>query len=270
VNSFSCHFREGNSRIIGKGRPVEAIDKDGNRLKCWISLSETNTTFTAMMKLIQEGDRTLVDVKDAQALSGLKEEFASLDDYPDPMFVIDLSGALQYVNKMTYTEFAFEDGKLLGQPVSVICPLIRSTNGDADLLADYIAIQKGSRAKGNLLKDNMRDIVCYTSKGFLKAFNAEFSSRSFMGKDLYLIHLRRQDAVSRSAGPASSSSAAVKSPLQMQREVISTLVIPAIVMTADSVIQEMNKACCDLFGYTLSEVLGRNVFMLIPPGNIPF
>ena len=265
------HFsplREGNSRIIGKGRQIEAVDKDGNTLKVWISLSETNTTFTAMMKLIQDGERVLQDVKDVSGVTkGVHEEFALLDEYQDPMIVIDRTGAIQYVNRVAYTEFGFEDGSLIGQAVSVICPAIRSTNGDADLLADYITIQKGIRTDGNLLKNNMRDVVCYHSKGFLKAFNAEFSSRSYLGKDLYMIRFWRISDHSASPSiPSSSSTPIQKSALQMQREVIMTLAVPAIVISDDCLIQEMNASCCEMFGYSISEVLGRNCNMLIPPG----
>jgi PAS domain-containing protein len=225
-----------------------------------------------MLKLIQEGDRTLVDVKSVQSLSGIREEFMSLDDYPDPMLVVDISGALQYVNKMTYTEFGFEEGRLLGQHVSVICPAIRSTAGEADLLTDYRTIQKGIRTDGNLLKNNMRDVVCYTSKGLLKAFNAEFSSRTYLGMELYLIRLWRiSDGASihqSSSGP--SSSRVRKTALQMQREVIVSLVVPAIVISEDGAIQEMNGTCCEMFEYSISELLGRNVNMLIPPGTQSF
>jgi PAS domain-containing protein len=224
-----------------------------------------------MLKLIQEGDRALLDVKDVKSMSGMREEFISLDDYPDPMLVIDISGALQYVNKMTYAEFGFEEGRLLGQHVSVICPAIRSTAGEADLLTDYRTIQKGIRTDGNLLKNNMRDVVCYTSKGLLKAFNAEFSSRTYLGTELYLIRLWRIYEGSHahaSSSSAPSTARVLKTALQMQREVIVSLAVPAIVISEDGAIQEMNGTCCEMFEYSISELLGRNANMLIPPGII--
>ena len=52
--------------------------------------------------------------------------------------------------------------------------------------------------------------------------------------------------------------------LQVQREVIASLLIPAIVINQECLIQEMNSSGLELFGYSLSEVLGRNVSMLMP------
>jgi PAS domain S-box-containing protein len=45
--------REGNSKIIGKGRKVMAKSKEGKLFEVWLSLSETDTSFTAIIQLIQ-------------------------------------------------------------------------------------------------------------------------------------------------------------------------------------------------------------------------
>ena len=68
-----------------------------------------------------------------------------------------------------------------------------------------------------------------------------------------------------SVGGSEQSTAREKmSVLQVQREVIASLLIPAIVINQDCLIQEMNPSALELFGYSIAEVLGRNVSMLMP------
>ena len=66
------------------------------------------------------------------------------------------------------------------------------------------------------------------------------------------------------SGGGSESAREKMTVLQVQREVIASLLIPAIVINQDCLIQEMNPSALELFGYSIAEVLGRNVSMLMP------
>jgi len=55
-----------------------------------------------------------------------------------------------------------------------------------------------------------------------------------------------------------------KSVLQQEREVLENLVVAAVVIDQTGIIHGFNKAASDLFGYSLIDVVGKNVKLLVP------
>ena len=242
--------REGNSRIIGKGRKVVAKNKDGKLFDVWLSLSETDISYTAIVQEIQGGERNFS--ADKASVRDLSSTFAAFDNYPEPVIACNYDGFIQYANIACYEGFQHDKGSLMGASASVICPALTSSSGD-DLIGDYDQTLAGKR--GNLLTQNKRDVICYTKKGSLIAKNADFSHRDVDGTRYYVIKLQSQEK---------SQSGTV---MQTQRDVISTLVIPALIIDENAIVQEMNAAAREIFGYTIAHTLGHNVRMLIPPGT---
>ena len=241
--------REGNSRIIGKGRKVVAKNKDGKLFDVWLSLSETDVSFTAIIQEIQGGERTYN--RDASARD-MSAAFSAFDKYPEPVVAVNFDGFIQYANSAVYDVFQHDVGSLNGASAAAICPALTSSSGD-DLISDYEQTLNGKR--GNLLKQNKRDVICYTKKGSLIAKNAEFSHKDVDGTRYYVIKLVSQEKSN------------VATVMQTQRDVISTLVIPALIIDENAIVQEMNAAAREIFGYTIAHTLGHNVRMLIPPGT---
>ena len=242
--------REGNSRIIGKGRKVLAKNKDGKLFDVWLSLSETDISFTAIVQEIQGGERTFNF--DKSSVRDLSSTFAAFNSYPEPVIAVNYDGFIQYANEAAYEGFQHDKGSLVGASASVICPALTSATGD-DLIGDYDQTLAGKR--GNLLTQNKRDVICYTKKGSLIAKNAEFSHRDVDGTRYFVVKLQSQEK---------SQSGTV---MQTQRDVISSLVIPALIIDEHAIVQEMNAAAREIFGYTIAHTLGHNVRMLIPPGT---
>ena len=56
-----------------------------------------------------------------------------------------------------------------------------------------------------------------------------------------------------------------QSSLHMIREVLCNLVNPAIAITDKGIIQVFNKQAQNFWGYTMEEVIGKNIKMLMPP-----
>ena len=248
--------REGNPRVIGKGRQVVGKDRDNNKFDLWLSLSESNDTFTAILRKIESGERKLTAKTE---ISKVGELFAAFDDYYKPAICFNDDGIIQYCNKITYKTFGYDEGTLLGQSITMICPAVHSSEGD-DLISDYRQKMASGAAKGKLLDaNNQRDVVCYSHAGAVMAFLADFSSRVYENNSYYIVQLTSPD------GPSGDSASPV---LAAQRAVISSLVIPGIVINGEGIIQEMNITARQLFGYNLCQVLGRNVKMLIPPGEV--
>jgi PAS domain S-box-containing protein len=246
--------REGNSKIIGKGRKVMAKSKEGKLFEVWLSLSETDTSFTAIIQLIQ-GSRPQVAAAEPVKIRDLSAEFEAFTNYPTPIAVVDDDGFIQYANPALHSAFLFDSGTLLGLNISTISPAVSAESGE-DLISDYIATLQGKKA--TLLTRNARDVICYTKKGTLIAKIAEFSHRQVDSSVYYVVEFKSQDAHKDQAS----------SVLQAQRAVISSLIIPALIIDENAIVQEINPAAREIFGFSISEVLGRNVNIMIPPGEL--
>ena len=242
--------REGNSRIIGKGRKVVAKNKDGKLFDVWLSLSETDISYTAIIQEIQGGERTFA-ARDGNARD-MSSTFAAFDTYPEVILACNYDGFIQYANAAAYSAFQHDAGSLAGASASVICPALTSATGD-DLIGDYEQTLNGKR--GKLLTHNKRDVICYTKKGSIIAKNAEFSHRDVDGTRYFVIKLQSQEK------------SQIGTVMQTQRDVISSLVIPAMIIDENAIVQEMNAAAREIFGYTIAHTLGHNVRMLMPQGT---
>ena len=245
--------REGNSKIIGKGRKVLGKTKDGKLFELWLSLSETDTTFTAIAQAIQ-ANRPQIVMEPVKVID-LSAEFGVFNNYPTPTAVVNDDGFIQYANPSLYSSFLYENGSLLGQNISAICPAVSAESGE-DLLSDYISTLQGKKA--TLLSHNARDVICYTKKGTLIAKIAEFSHRQVDAAMYFVVEFCSQDVQKEQAS----------SVLQAQRAVISSLIIPALIIDENAIVQEINMAAREIFGFSISEVLGRNVNIMIPPGEL--
>ena len=253
-NSYLRRYRrEGTSRIIGKGRKVVAKTKEGKHFDVWLSLSESNTSYTGILQELNRSE--VVTGKAVKVDRDLSSEFSAFNKYPDPVVVVNTDGYIQFANNACYDAFQHDAGSLLGINASVICPAVSTDSGGEDLLSDFINSQEG-KGGDSLLVNNRRDVICYTKKNTIVAKIADFATRSLDGTNYYVVQFRSQEK---------DSSGSV---LQAQREVIANLLIPALIIDDNCIVQEMNSAARDIFGYNLSETLGRNIDLLLPPGEV--
>ena len=254
-NSYLRRYRrEGTSRIIGKGRKVLAKTKEGKLFDVWLSLSESNTSYTGIIQELNRSDSAGTS-KAVKVDRDLSSEFAAFNKYPDPVIVLNSDGYIQFANAACYTSFQHDNGTLLGMNASVICPAVSTDSGGEDLLSDFINVQAG-KGGDSLLVNNRRDVICYTKKNTIVAKIADFAARNFDGANFYVVQFKSQEK---------DNSGTV---LQAQREVIANLLIPALIIDENCIVQEMNSAARDIFGYNLSETLGRNIDLLLPPGEV--
>ena len=337
-NSYLRSYRQHGGGIMGKGKRVSAKDKSGKLFDVWLSLSETNLSYTAIIQQIQEGPRDRIvpsslakDCSSSTTAPDFVELFSFFNLYPDAVVVMSEEGFIQYANKKTSDVFGHEN--LVGQPASLICPALCSDKRK-DLLSDYLSkvqpmqvrtlprmtsagsllsggssspretarpntargeggeqshhitpfqsfhpgaalgLEEESSPSDRLLDEkNQRQVLCYTRAGKILARVVELSHQTVDGRFLFTVIFKPpvegEDGVlgasSRPSNSNSSSVIATVNGLQIQRELIASLVIPAMIIDEDCSIQEINSSALQLFGFPLSEVLGRNVSMLMLP-----
>ena len=250
--------REGTSRILGKGRKVLAKTKEGKHFDVWLSLSESNTSYTGIIQELNRTDQDRGSNKNALSVErDMSSEFGAFNNYPDPVIVLNSNGYIQFANMACNTAFLHEPASLLGLNANLICPAVSASSGGEDLLSDFINSKRGkAKAGDSLLVNNRRDVICYTKKNTIVAKIADFAERTFDGTSYYVVQFKSQEK---------DTSGSV---LQAQREVIANLLIPGLIIDQGCIVQEMNAAARDIFGYNLSETLGRNIDMLLPPGEV--
>ena len=118
--------QRGRGGIMGKGKKVTAKAKGGRLFDVWLSLSETNVSYTAIIQEIQEGKRVMpMGGSTASSSMDLGELFSFFDMYTEAVVVMLESGIIQYANKKVYTTFGHEN--LVGAPASIICPALCSS-----------------------------------------------------------------------------------------------------------------------------------------------
>ena len=118
--------QRGKGGIMGKGKKVKAKAKGGRLFDVWLSLSETNVSYTAIIQEIQEGMRVMpMGGSTASSSMDLGELFSFFDMYTEAVVVMLESGIIQYANKKVYSTFGHEN--LVGAPASIICPALCSS-----------------------------------------------------------------------------------------------------------------------------------------------
>lgn len=173
--------------------------------------------------------------------------FEFFDCILDPVIIISELGIIQYVNSKMEGVLGYTPAELQGKNVSMITPEDIRPYHDS-FLRNYLKTGI-SRIIGK-----GRDVLAVTKDGTLIPIHLEVSEKQLANGKMYYIGIFK---------PVKSQ-AASKSLLQQEREVLDTLIVPAVIIDQTGVIHGFNKACSDFLGYSLIDVVGKNVSMLMP------
>ncbi|KAL0477866.1 hypothetical protein AKO1_010388 [Acrasis kona] len=176
---------------------------------------------------------------DAQELSS-----CVINSAPIPLISIDYEGAINMFNSAAEKVFGYTQDEVIGCNVSILMPEPFSSNHN-DYIKNYLKTKQSNisnptrslhalRKNGETFPVEIHIIHNIKNKrfiGFIKELKAESELQSAKGLNLALIELST---------------------------------IPIIGIDQNANIQIFNKPACDSFGYTLDEVVGQNVKMLMP------
>lgn len=174
----------------------------------------------------------------------------------NPVIIADESCIIKKVNSATLKLFRYAEGALVGQNVSVLCdPRVAPHH-------DRIVERYRSTGEARIIGKPARELLARRSDGtlFPMALSVTETSingvRSFIGSihDLSDAH-RREEVLARTAGRLNSILRAMPDPL--------------VVANASGIIDSANAAACELFGYTVRELVGANVSVLCDPVIAP-
>jgi len=173
-----------------------------------------------------------------------------LDGLLEPIICMDGQGIMQYVNQKALELFGYTVDQVKGQNINMLMPNPHRENHNL-YLAEYFSTGKST------VINNTRDTVCELADGSIVPIRLSVSentlhdgSKRFLGT--LSVRLGTQRKVSK---------------LVQQRQVIDTLATPAVIINSSGIIQAFNASAARILGFTLEEVLGQNVSMIVGGGH---
>jgi len=160
--------------------------------------------------------------------------------------VIDEKGILQYANAAAEKSTGYLKSEMLGKNVKILMPEEFAREHDS-YLSNYM------RTGNARVIGTGRNVTMMAKDGMYVPIFLQVTENMATGKRMFVgtITEAREERKSQSV-------------LGMVREVLDTLVNPAIAITDKGIIQVFNKHAQSLWGYSLTEVVGKNVKMLMP------
>lgn len=244
-NYIKSYLSKGEGEVMGKGRMVIGKKRDKTTFPLHLSISEAEIQFN------DNGTCFVGIVKDASHITSTASkdplDFSLLDGILDCAIVVDIKGTVEFFNKSAESLLGYSRSEVIGQNVKMLMPSPFREEHDG-YLRNY------SETGDRKVLGTGRDVVAQRKDGTVLQVHLSLSEQG-------LDTMRRFTGVLRPlAGKASTG----KSVLQEEREVLDNLLVPAIVIDANATIHAFNQPASELLGYSLIEVVGKNVKMLMP------
>lgn len=236
------YLSTGLANIIGKGREVPVLRKDKTIAPCWLSVTEQKKTSGRHTFL-----GTLHAVQGGKARSAALTSFSVLDAVQRVAVVIDALGRIKFLNRHAETLLGWGD-EALGKNVSVLMPEPYSSQHDS-FIQNYL---KSGKAK--LIGRGSRQVVARRKDGSVVAIDLSVDEISLDGVRHFVGFMKESSKTNESDN---------RNVLQDTRGVVNSLSVPSIVIDKKGIIQAFNTAAEILLGYTMADVLGENVRMLM-------
>jgi len=184
--------------------------------------------------------------EDSSVTSNIQNMLSVFDSLLQATVVIDEKGTMHYANPSAEKLTGYLKSELTGRNVRMLMPEEFAREHDS-YLQNYI---RSGVAK---VIGTGRNVTLMTKDGMYVPSFLQVTENRATGKRLFVGTL--SDA---------RDERKEQSVLGMVREVLNNLVNPAIAITEKGVIQVFNKQAQTLWGYSLTEVVGKNVKMLMP------
>ena len=231
----------GNARVIGSGRHVDVVQKEGAKLPCWLSVTEQKKSsgrHTYMGSLHQVESRG----------NDISSVFTSLDGVPLPCMSIDARGTIMFMNGMIEKLLGYKANELIGQNVACMMPEPYASN-HSSFLRNYM---KSGTPK--VIGKGGRIVVAKAGNGSVLPVLLEVDEVLLGGKRFFVGVMKPKD----------KKKTKKKSLLDQTRSVMKSISVPAAIIDKVGTIQAFNAQAEKLFGFKESDVIGQNVKVLMP------
>jgi PAS domain S-box-containing protein len=249
-DKYLAHYmRTGEARVIGIGRELQAVRRDGSVFPIELAVSEVPGDgaryFTGIIRDISARKRTEQDLLESQARIQ-----AVLTTAVDAILTIDQRGVIENANPSAGRLFGYDPAELVGRNISMLMPAEHASAHDG-YLARYLRTGEARIVGlGREVEGLRRDGTTFPAE--LAVSEVRFGDQlRFTGivRDITVRKKAEQDLL--------ESQARIQA-------VLTTAVDAILTIDECGVIESANPSAGRLFGYEPAELVGRNISMLMP------
>ncbi|MCE9604927.1 MAG: PAS domain S-box protein [Planctomycetia bacterium] len=243
------YLTTGHKKIIGIGREVIGLRKDGSQFPMHLAVSELKMGNQRMFTGIA---RDITDMR--QAISSLQDSEsrtrAVLDAAVDAILTIETDGRVESMNPAAERLFGYKSAEVLGKNVKMLMPDPYRTEHDGYL--------------DNYLKTGVKKIIGIGREVIgLRKDGSRFPMHLAVS-ELVLGDRRMFTGIARDISDVRHAIQQLEESEARTRTILETAVDAIITIDARGSVESMNPAAEKLFGYPSAEVIGKNVKMLMP------
>lgn len=162
----------------------------------------------------------------------------------DPVVVINDQGIILFFNKSAETIWGYTKGQVMNTNVKLLMP--QPFRGDHDtFLSNY------NRSNVSRIMNTGRDVPIQHSDGTVTRKHLKLTKQDISGMTFFIGTFQE---------PLNPKTITL---LEQEREIVSNLIVPSIIINEQGLIQAWNSAAEQSFGFSATEVMGQNVKMLM-------
>ena len=181
---------------------------------------------------------------------------AILDSFVDPAVVINDQGVIVFFNKSSETLFGYYRNETIGRNVKMLMPEPFKSEHDSYLgnynksgISKIMGTGRGNFAFEN--ENNDIDVPVQKKDGTVTMMNLKLNKQEISGKMHFTGMFTKAEEKEE------------MSILDKERAVLKDLPIPAIIIDVKGTMQFINSSACETLGYTVAEMIGKNVNMIM-------
>jgi PAS domain S-box-containing protein len=184
-------------------------------------------------------------------------QFSIMDSLMDVAIVINDQGVIQFFNKVAEKMFGYSKTDVHGKNIRSLMPepFRRYFFDSFNFCSEHDTyLSNYRRSKIAKVIGTGRDVPIEKKDGSIAPVNLKLTEQEINGR-LYFTGILT---------PLSEKAEKeTKSHLETERDVLNTLLLPALIIDTKGVIQSFNPPASKIIGYSLSEVIGKNITMLM-------
>jgi two-component system sensor kinase FixL len=249
-DEYLAHYmRTGEAKVIGIGRELEALRRDGTTFPIELALSEvcgsSHRQFTGIIRDITVRKKAEEALRESQGRIQ-----AILNTAADAIITIDQRGIVESVNPAAERLFGYAASELIGHNVSMLMPSPHREQHDG-YLERYIRTGEARvMGIGRELEAMRHDGTTFPIELALSEVRGS-NHRQFTGiiRDI-TVRKKAREALRESQGRIQA--------------ILNTAADAIVTIDQRGIVESVNTAAERLFGYSASDLIGHNVSMLIP------
>ncbi|GAA4648728.1 hypothetical protein GCM10023116_10010 [Kistimonas scapharcae] len=257
------YLKTGDAKVIGIGRDVIGLRKNGEEFPLWLGISEIEsggeTLFIGMVRDCTEKKQAEDKLLEAKERAEQERLFVTsiLDNTLDGIITINAKGMIASFNKGAQTIFGYTPEDVLHQNVKMLMPEPYHSQHDG-YLANYL--QTGDAKVIGI----GRDVIGLRKNGEEFPLWLGISEIESGGETLFIGMVRDCTEKKQAEDKLLEAKERAEQERLFVTSILDNTLDGIITINAKGMIASFNKGAQTIFGYTPEEVLHQNVKMLMP------